>query len=171
MPSDEELVLGVADGDENALRELLGRYQQPLANFLYRQIGGTEVDDVYQETWLRVVNHAKSFDSSRRFSTWLFQIAINLCRDRYRRRREELGLPVDEPASTAALDRTEAAVDAASLLAILPQDQREVMILRYYHDLSEQQIADIVGCPRGTVKSRLHHALARLNAAWEATKR
>ena len=161
MPTDEQLVAGLVDGDELALHELLQRYERPLSNFLHRHTGGRDVEDLYQETWLRVVRHAHRFDTGRRFSTWLFQIAVNLCRDWHRRPPPE-ALPVPDAAGESELGRAEAACDAARLLALLSEPQREVVILRYYHDLSEAEVATILGCPKGTVKSRLHHALARL---------
>ena len=161
MQTDEALVARVADGDEPALRELLRRYDRPLASFLYRRTGGRDVEDLYQETWLRVVRSAQRFDQRRRFSTWLFQIAVNLCRDWHRRPPPEPRPVADEP-SAATLERSEAALDAAQLLARLPDAQREVIVLRYYHDLSEDETAAILDIPKGTVKSRLHHAIARL---------
>jgi RNA polymerase sigma-70 factor (ECF subfamily) len=163
MPSDEELMEAVAAGDAGALEALSRRYERPLHQFLWRHLGGRDVDDLYQETWLRVVRAAARFDRRRRFSTWLFQIAVNLCRDHHRR-------PPDEPTDAAGLDavapddiaRRGAALDAERLLAALPEPQRAAVLLRYYHDLPEEDVATILGCPRGTVKSRLHHAMATL---------
>lgn len=164
MARDAELVRRLAEGDEEALQELLQRYERPLSHFIYRHTGGRDVEDLYQETWLRVVREAYRFDSQRRFSTWLFQIAVNLCRDRHRRlsHREAVGSPVDVPGPDAGFGDVEARVDLERLLQHLPEVQREVLILRYYHDYSEADVAEIVGCPKGTVKSRLHQALARL---------
>ncbi len=159
---DGELVGRIACGDEEALAELLRRWERPLLAFLDRYTGGVDVEDLYQETWLRVVRNAGRFDAGRRFSTWLFQIGVNLCRDWSRRRK--LRTSAAEQPAAATLGRVEARVDARRLLARLPEAQREVLILRYEHDLGETEIARIVGCPRGTVKSRLHSALARLGA-------
>jgi RNA polymerase sigma-70 factor (ECF subfamily) len=170
MQTDEALAARLVDGDELALRELLRRYERPLAAFLHRQTGGRDVEDLYQETWLRVVRHAARFDSGRRFSTWLFQIAVNLCRDWHRRPPPEPQLGCDEP-QVAALERSDAALDAARLLAALPAAQREVIVLRYYQDLSEADVAAILDIPLGTVKSRLHQAMARLAGLVEAEKR
>lgn len=161
MQTDEALAARLADGDELALRELLRRYEQPLARFLHRQTGGRDVEDLYQETWLRVVRHADRFDPTRRFSSWLFQIAVNLCRDWQRRPPPEPRPLEDEPAA-AGLERSDAALDAAHLLAQLPAAQREVVVLRYYHDMSEDEVATILDIPKGTVKSRMHQAIARL---------
>ncbi len=168
MASDEELIGAVAGGDQLALRELVRRYERPLSHFIYRYTSGRDVEDLYQETWLRAVRAARRFDPHRRFSTWLFQIAVNLCRD-WHRRAPPLPMELDERADTAHLDRAEAGVDAMRLLERLPTPQREVLILRYFHDLTENEIASILSCPPGTVKSRLHHALARLAAEVKET--
>jgi len=164
MASDEELIAAVAAGADEALAVLYGRWERPLHAFLTRYTGGRDVDDLVQETWLRIVRAAGRFDPARRFSTWLFQIALNLARDWRRRPPAE---PVD-PADThlmAAPDasgRVDAGLDAARLLAALPEAQRAVVILRHFHDLGEDDVAAILAIPRGTVKSRLHHAMARL---------
>lgn len=159
----------VATGDADALRELTGRWRRPLYGFLHRVAGGRETDDLYQETWLRVVRAARGFDARQRFSTWLFQIALNLSRDLHRRTLPEpatsdvleqaAGVVPSEDPRDAARD---AALDVQRLLAALPEAQREVVVLRVLEDVPEDDVARIVGVPRGTVKSRLHHALARL---------
>jgi RNA polymerase sigma-70 factor (ECF subfamily) len=163
MRADEQLMTAVAHGDQRALAELLRRWEWPLQQFIARHTGGRDVDDLFQETWLKIVRAAPRFDPQRRFSTWLFQVAVNTCRDWHRRRPPEPAEVVDgaapggDPAEGVA-----AALDADRLLAALPADQRAVVLLRYYHDLGEAEVAEVLGCPRGTVKSRLHHAIARL---------
>src|SRR2546428_726643 len=94
MATDEELIAAVASGDGRRLEELCRRWERPLYQLIARHTGGRDVEDLYQETWLRVVRAARRFDPGRRFSTWLFQIAVNLCRD-WRRR------PPPEPVDTA----------------------------------------------------------------------
>jgi RNA polymerase sigma-70 factor (ECF subfamily) len=175
MASDEDLVGRLADGDEDALGGLLARWDRPLHGFLARYTGGRDVEDLRQEVWMRVVRAAGGFDRGRRFSTWLFQIALNLCRDWGRR-------PPLEPLSPAGVDRAlgsgpgqgappgdpaapaQMRLDVGRLLAALPDAQRSAIILRYYHDLSEEEMARVLGCPRGTVKSRLHQAVRQLVA-------
>jgi len=156
----------VATGDPEALRELCERYERPLHRFLHRAAYGRDTDDLYQETWLRVVRAARRFDPTRRFSTWLFQIALNLARDLHRRAE---AVPLSPQALDAASadratgnDAADAALDVRRLLGALSESQREVVLLRVLQDVSEEDAAEILGCPRGTVKSRLHHALARL---------
>jgi RNA polymerase sigma-70 factor (ECF subfamily) len=169
LATDEELMESVAQGDPSALRELCARWERPLYRFLHRAAGGRDTDDLYQETWLRVVRAARRFDPARRFSTWLFQIALNLARDLHRRGAAEPTDPalLDQApfapvATPAAAESVAAAIDARRLLAALPEAQREVVVLRVLEDLGEEETAAILDCPRGTVKSRLHHALARL---------
>ena len=167
MPSDEALVGALAAGDPAALRDLMRRWDRPLHAFLARHTGGRDVDDLDQETWLRVVRAAHRFDADRRFSTWLFQIALNLCRDWHRRPPAEPLDPAVVARTLGATDPTAADVarlDARQLLAALPEAQRSAVILRYYHDLDEDETAEILGCPRGTVKSRVHNGLRRLLA-------
>jgi len=169
LATDEELMESVAQGDPSALRELCGRWERPLYRFLHRAADGRDTDDLYQETWLRVVRASRRFDPARRFSTWLFQIALNLARDLRRRSSAEPTdpalldqAPFASMATPAAADGIAAAIDARRLLAALPEAQREVVVLRILEDLGEEETATILDCPRGTVKSRLHHALARL---------
>jgi RNA polymerase sigma-70 factor (ECF subfamily) len=162
MASDEALIAAVAGGDGGALGELCRRWERPLFQFIHRHTGGRDVEDLYQETWLRVVRAARRFDPERRFSTWLFQIALNLCRDWHRRSPPEPADPEDVEALATSDASVDAALDVRRLLAALPEAQRSAVILRYYHDLGEDEMAAILECPRGTVKSRLHHAMRRL---------
>src|SRR5213079_1610686 len=162
MATDEELIAAVASGDGRRLEELFRRWERPLYQLIARHTGGRDVEDLYQETWLRVVRAARRFDPRRRFSTWLFQIATNLCRDWHRRPPPEPVDPADAEAVAGAPAPTVAVLDAHRLLAALPEAQRSAVILRYYHDLPEEEVAAILGCPRGTVKRRLHHAMRRL---------
>ena len=165
MASDAELIAAVAAGDGHALDGLYRRYERPLYQFLFRHGGARDVDDRMQETWLRVVAAAPRFDPARRFSTWLFQIALNLCRDWRRRPPPEPVDPVtiERPADGAgSSQQVEDALDADRLLAVLPDAQRSVLVLRYYCDRTEAEVAEILECPIGTVKSRTHEAIARL---------
>lgn len=162
MPTDEALVALVARGDEQALAELLRRWERPLAHFLHRRTRGRDVEDLYQEVWLRVVRAAERFDGERRFSTWLFHIAVNISRDWHRRQPPEPNDSGGDGDGVAPVG--DAGLDVERLLARLPEAQREVVALRYLHDLSEDEVATVLDIPRGTVKSRLHHAIAKLNA-------
>jgi RNA polymerase sigma-70 factor (ECF subfamily) len=166
MATDEDLVARLAAGNQAALEELLRRWDRPLHAFVARHTGGSDVEDLRQEIWMRVVRAADRFQRDKKFSTWLFAIALNLCRD-WQRRPPLPALPPDRveralgdgspdpPAAGAELD-------AQQLLAELPENLRSAVVLRYYHDMSEQQMAEVLEVPRGTVKSRLHHAVRKL---------
>jgi RNA polymerase sigma-70 factor (ECF subfamily) len=152
----------------------MDRWKGPLYAFLVRRTAPDAADDLFQESWLRVVRARDRFDPRRRFSTWLFQIANNLCRDRGRRRAVERRVleaaaheaAVEGPAPPPATGDLAARMQRR--LAALPDRLREVIVLRYYHDLGEPEIAEALGIPRGTVKSRLHAAVGALRAAERA---
>ncbi len=156
-------------GDETALAILMDRWKAPLFGFLNRRAGPDAADDLFQETWIRVVRARARFDPHRKFSTWMFQIANNLCRDLARRRSVRFRA-LDEGRNQAEM-RGHAQPEPVGLkrdmqrrLDALPGRQREVLVLRYFHDLGEREIAEVLGIPRGTVKSRLHAAMASLRA-------
>ena len=159
-------MLQVQAGSEGALEALVDRWRARLFGFLQRRAGAGDADDLFQETWLRVVRARRRFDPRLRFSTWLFQIANNLCRDRFRRGavaargREAFA---EQPRDGADADPA-LRIDLARRLAQLPDRLREVLVLRYYRDLGEREIAELLGIPPGTVKSRLHAALRSLRA-------
>jgi len=176
VESDEDLMVRVQAGDEQALASLMGRWKSPLYGFLSRRADPDAADDLFQETWLRLVRARQRFDPRRRFSTWLFQIANNLCRDRWRRRSVErralqavrehaevLARPA--PGPDEPVERSERRGRVLASLDALPERLREVLVLRYYQELSEKEIASVLGIPRGTVKSRLHAAANALRAA------
>jgi RNA polymerase sigma-70 factor (ECF subfamily) len=159
----------VQAGDEGALAELLDRYRAPLFGFLARRIGdAVSAEDLFQETWLRVVRARARYDPQRRFSTWLFQIANNLCRDLFRRRgsenraREAMRAVADTGSRQRASSVLDARLDVAGRLARLPDRLRAVIVLRYFHQMQEREIAEVVGIRPGTVKSRLHSAVKML---------
>jgi RNA polymerase sigma-70 factor (ECF subfamily) len=162
MRSDADLVRAVGQGDGIAFAELCTRWERPLYRFLHRCGSGDDADDLFQETWMRVVRSASRFDPERRFSTWLFQIALNLARDLGRRRARSDADAASEPIDDESPGRMERAIDARRLLDSLTEAQREVVVLRMFADLSEAECAEVLGCPRGTVKSRLHLAVKHL---------
>jgi RNA polymerase sigma-70 factor, ECF subfamily len=168
MATDEDLVVRLAAGDQAALEQLLLRWDRPLHAFVARHIGETDVEDLRQETWMRVVRAADRFQPEKRFSTWLFAIALNLCRDWNRRRPEPPLGPEAVERALGGSDQQPAAGDAEleaqRWLAELPEALRSAVVLRYYHDMSEEQMAQVLDVPRGTVKSRLHHAVRKLMA-------
>src|SRR5262249_57745079 len=117
-----------------------------------------------QGSWLGMVRASARSARGGRFSTWLFQIALNLCRDWGRRPPPEPVDPSTLPMEAGEHTDRDAALDVRRLLQALPDEQRAAIVLRYYHDLPEDEVAVILDVPRGTVKSRLHAAVRRLVA-------
>ncbi len=169
MESDEELMASVARGDERALSTLVERYAGRMHAHLVRMTGHEEdAEDLLQETWLRVARAARGFEQGRAVRPWLFGIASNLARDLYRRRavRTRLAGTVRSECEPAAFRPPESST-LRDRVARLPDRLREVLWLRYYEDLSEAEMAEALGIPRGTVKSRLHGAIRELKRCWE----
>jgi RNA polymerase sigma-70 factor, ECF subfamily len=169
-PSDAELMERCRLGEIRAMDLLVSRYYPVLYRFAYRMLREREAaEDVAQETLLRAYRSAARFRAGTRFSTWLLAIAANLCRTELHRRarRPERGWEGLEereaPGSVegAALRRLEAERVDRALRALSP-DHRLVVVLFYFEGMSQPEIARTCGCAVGTVKSRLHYALARL---------
>jgi len=189
--SDEDVFVAFRSGDAAAYRELIERYHDDLIRFLVRLVGDrTAAEDLFQETFLQVHQSAGTFDASRRFRPWLFTIAANkgrdLLRKQKRRRTVELSAPlknsdrgvsmvdllevdVPSPDARADLDERDRLVQRA--LDDLGPALREVLLLGYFQRLSYAQIADDLGIPLGTVKSRMHAAVAAFARSWQRVTR
>jgi len=175
--SDEELVARSIRGDADSFNELILRWERPIFALAYRQIGREEdARDVCQETFLRAYRALSGFRGQAKFSSWLYRIALNLCRDWIRRERrtpvvqapEDIDLvdlaAAQEPSASiedlVARHDLSRAVERA--MALLPEEQRTAIVLKEYHGLTFQEIADLVGCPLSTVKTRLYQGLTVL---------
>jgi len=181
---DEELVARFNRGDATAFEELLRRYERPIYSFVLRSVRDPErAADLTQEVFLRVVQRAKQFEGKSKFTTWMYTIARNLCIDHSRkmvfRRHRSLDAPVgDEEGGATLVDRVESEAaqtdrDAiakelqpriADAVASLPDEQREVFLMRQVQGLPFKEIAKIVDVPENTVKSRMRYALERLQS-------
>jgi RNA polymerase sigma-70 factor (ECF subfamily) len=154
-------------GDRAAFGQLMHRYTGAVYNLAYRMLGGAEdAEDASQEIFLRAYTRLASFDRDRRFSTWLLSIASNYCIDRLRRRRYAwltlddvaFSLPAKERGpERSALDREQQAIVQRALQK-LPDNYRTVTVLRYWNDLSYEEIAQVTGLTESTIKTRLHRA-------------
>ncbi|PSM32174.1 RNA polymerase sigma factor [Haliangium sp. UPWRP_2] len=177
-------MLRFRSGDVRAFEILLQRHRQSIYEFVLRSVGTyntAQAEDLTQETFLRVVKQAGSYEPRSKFTTWLFTLARNLCIDASRRRKHRKaqsldapdeeghslldrtsdgGMPVDRQAvSTELRARMERAIEE------LPEDQREVFLMRESADLSFKEIADVIGISENTVKSRMRYALEKLRAS------
>lgn len=165
--TDAYLTGAIANGDADAARALVERYRRPLAAVLRRALGA-DIDDVFQETWLRVVRNVRRYDPELRFSNWLFAIAWNLVKDRWSRQvvHEELADLMSTAASPEErLMEADRARRVRELVERLPDRLSQAILLRYFEELSEKEVAERLGVPVGTVKSRIHHGLRKLAAA------
>lgn len=188
--SDENLLADYRNGKADALRTLIERHHEDLLRFLIRLTGDRQAaEDVFQEAFLQVHISADTFDPTRRFKPWLFTIAANKARDMLRKkvRRQEVDLSapigprgndegqtfvdlmqVDVPAPDAALDARERDEQVQRALDRLSLPLREILLLAYFQKLSYAQIAEDLDIPLGTVKSRLHAAVAAFARQWAA---
>jgi len=183
--SDEELLRRFGEGDPRAFEELVRRHQRPLHNFVLRSVRDPErAAELTQETLLRVVQRSGEFLGASKVTTWMYTIARNLCIDHGRRmvvrRHRSLDAPLGAGADgTTLLDGVAADTPAADRSAMgqvlrerlvaavdeLPDEQREVFLLRELEHMPFRDIAEIVGVPENTVKSRMRYALERLQRA------
>ena len=188
-PTDEQLLAEYRNGDKSKFAVLLLRYQRELYHFLVRFLGDrAAAEDVFQETFLQVHQSADQFDPQRRFRPWLFTIAANKARDliRSNARRptnplqasinagdEESGEFIDlmqaaESMPGESLDREELQQQVQETVMGMPEHLREILLLSYFHQFPYKQIGDILDIPLGTVKSRLHAAVAHFADRWRA---
>ena len=182
--ADEQLVQRCRKGDRAALEELLNRYQDRLMAFIYSVVRDYHLaEDIFQETFLRVYRGARRFRSGASFKTWLYTIAANLCRDALRksRRRPEVSLdaglvrggndqtsrladliPGSEPGPRDQAGARELEAILKGELSGLSEEHRQVIVLSRLNGLKYREIAEVLGIPSGTVRSRLHYALEQL---------
>jgi RNA polymerase sigma-70 factor (ECF subfamily) len=184
-PPDETLMLRYQQGDRAAFAQLVRRHQTALYNFALRQVRIPQVaEDVVQESFVRVVQNAPDFKHEARFTTWVYTITRNLCIDHLRKRAlrkhpsldESKGEEGDGPTlgeqtadPRASVEReatgTELKERIARAVDTLPDEQREVFLMREIANLPFKEIAEITGVPENTVKSRMRYALERLQEA------
>jgi len=166
------LVLRCQSGDEAALGELIARYSPGLRFYLRKMAGPTtSADDLLQETWFDVYRKINGLERPEAFAAWLYRIARDKAYRQLRRRPEPGQLPEENPPEPiAAADEIFTAEEARSVRAALdelPDEQREVLTLRFIEEMSYEQIAEVIGRPVGTVRSRIHYAKAALRAKLE----
>ncbi len=175
-PSDEELVEAFQAGDVSAFDDLLVRWDRKIQGAIYRLMGSEdEARDLCQETFLKAYRALRFFKREARFSSWLYQIALNVCRDRMRRKKgkslvslddlEEQGALLPGPVGPSALElvvASDLARAVAAAVAELPDEQREVIVLKEYQGLTFVEIAEVLSLPTSTVKTRLYRGLGQL---------
>lgn len=194
--SDEQLLTDYRTGEAGALEVLIRRYHDDLMRFLIRLTGErSNAADVFQETFLQIHLSSGTFDATRRFKPWLFTIAANKARDLLRRnaRRKafDLSAPISggkasgdgdgrtfvdlmevgdiDPGDSVSTKERDSMIQRAVME--LPLTLREVLLLAYFQKMSYSQIADVLEIPLGTVKSRLHAAVAAFARKWQVVSK
>lgn len=166
----------VGKGDEQALNLLYDRYSQKLLNYFFRMLNYDEAraQDLLQDLFVKLIEKPHLFDAGRKFSTWVFVIASNMIKNEYRRRQVRsvmtypedmngLEVPHAEDSGEEWLDLQQFGAVLEDEMQRLSENHREVFILRYQEDMSIREIAEVMTCSEGTVKSRLFYALRKLS--------
>jgi RNA polymerase sigma-70 factor (ECF subfamily) len=179
-PPDEVLLAAYREGDSGAFETLFGRYRGPIFNFLLRSARDRgRAEELYQDVWMKVIERCDEFRGDAKFSTWLYSIARNLSIDHQRKMkfRGHASLDAPEPRSGQPVgDRVPNPGPSTEQLASgalmkeriaravegLPEEQREVFLLRQLQGLAFREISEVVGVPANTVKSRMRYAVERL---------
>ena len=178
-PEEARLIEACKEGDASAFNLLVWRWEKPLYNFVYKYVGHADTaQDLVQETFVRVLKNIERYTHRGSFSTWLYRIAINLCKDHLKKKRLPM-VSLHDYYTTASGEKvyvkdrvaddgppTDAAVDTADrgelvrrVLNGLPEEQRVVILMKEYQELTFREIAEVLEVPEGTVKSRLYHGL------------
>jgi len=186
VTTDEELVARTVAGDAESFNQLIKRWERPIYALAYRTIGRDEdARDVCQETFLRAFRALPGFKGQAKFSSWLYRITLNLCRDWIRRQRRTPIVSAPEGVDVVELASEQGPVESiedlvarkqlsrtvGEAMRFLPEEQRTAIILKEYHGLTFQEIADLQGCPLSTVKTRLYQGLSVLRRRLEAEGR
>lgn len=186
--TDEQLLAAYREGDKPAFATLVSRYQRELFHFLVRYLGKrASAEDVFQEAFLQVHQSAGSFDETRRFRPWLFTIASNKARDLLRSQARRPAAPLDAPVAgneeagqyvdlleaitqtpDTPMQQDELQRAVQESVMSMPDHLREILLLSYFHQFPYKTISEILGIPLGTVKSRLHAAVAHFADRWRA---
>lgn len=188
--SDAELLAHYTAGEEAAFREIVNRYKNSLYAFLRQFLNRHDlVEDVFQETFLQLFASRESFDTNRPLRPWLFTIAANKAKDALRKWQRTSAVSIgtmadsqeisfDDMLNTVTSDdtmpydelqRDETSKRVGQIIADMPENLREILILAYFQRFSYKQMAEILSIPIGTVKSRLHTAVGRFAKEWKTS--
>ena len=181
--SDAELVNKYIDGDENSLAILIDRHQSKIYGYIYSKVSDRDItEDIFQETFFKVINTLKSkkhYNEEGKFLPWVMRIASNLIIDKFRgdkkmpmkRDTEEYSVfsKISDDSLTIEnqLIKSQVCQDVRSLIDVLPSEQKEVVIMRYYSEMSFKEIADATGVSVNTTLGRMRYAINNIRRAIE----
>jgi len=165
--ADGHIIERVLDGDTNSFNLLVWQWEKPIYNYIVRLIGDREeAMDLCQDTFMKAFRELGTLKDRDHFSSWLYRIAHNTCFSRLRRDKGKYFVPV-EPETRTTQTSPEKRLAVEKALHTLPEDQREVVILKVFNDLKFEEIAEIQGAPVSTVKSRLYMSFEKLRSILE----
>jgi RNA polymerase sigma-70 factor (ECF subfamily) len=188
-PKDEDLLVQYLDGNERSFSELVRRHSKELFQFIYRFTNqAAAAEDIVQDAFLQVHLSAGGFDPSRKFRPWLYTIAANKARDFLRSRSRRPEMPLDAqisgdgelkqtfsslladagPTAEVGLEVEDRVRVVGEIIEKMPENFKEILNLAYFHRFSYKDMADILNIPLGTVKSRLHSAVAAFAEAYQS---
>ncbi|MFH0071024.1 RNA polymerase sigma factor, partial [Peribacillus sp. NPDC056705] len=172
MISDQQLSERMAAGDQEAFEMLVTRYHGPLLSYTTRRLEDSQkAQDIVQETFIRLIRHLKTHGTLEHVRSWLYRVALNLCKDYWKSATFRSEGPAGEdlpdaydpaPGAEELMEQQETSLEIAASLESLPDIQQEVISLRFFHDLKLQEIADLVDLPLSTVKTHLYNGLRKL---------
>ena len=166
--SDDELMHMISEGNAQAVTEIYQRYSNRLVRYFFRMLWRDEVkaQDFVHDLFLKIISNPRHYSSRERFSTWLFSVAHNMCKNEYRREAfrktvhsDDIRLSIVDDGPYQELEWKEAIEKA---LAMIDEDERHLFVLRYEVELPLEEIAEMLGCPVGTVKSRVFNLKKKL---------
>ncbi len=172
--SDEVLMQLIAEGKKTAFNELYQRYSKKMHFFFYKMLGydTDKANDFVQDLFLRLIEKPHLFNTEMRFSSWLYSIAGNMCRNEYRKIsvRKEIKTDADLDHFHYEQEQTSASIDFSKFKGALKKeldelepDHKLIFLLRFQENLPINEISKIVQCPEGTVKSRLFYSIKKLS--------
>ena len=179
--NDAKLIRAYRKGDDQAFEQLLKKYERPLYAFIFRYVNEKQTaEDLFQQIWIKVLRALDSYDERGKFGSWLFGIANNNCIDYLRSKAVS---SKDDFASEQGLDQFanhDVLPDEALLqgeqhrwleeaIQTLPDDQKEVLLLRLYSEMPFKEIAEKLNCPLNTVLGRMHYAVGHLKKMGKIT--
>ena len=170
--TDEELMRAIQSGETRAFEIIYDRYSERLLNYFFRMLGKKDIaHDMLQELFLKIINKPHLFDADKRFVTWIYAVASNMCKNEYRRRdihaiESPLSASEMQLDSSTAIKKPDEAFEQKSFseavfikLGTLDEEKQNTFILRFQHQLSIKEISEVLNCPQGTVKSRLFYTI------------
>lgn len=167
ISSDSELMQQIVSGDQAAFGELYHRYKSRMYYYFYRMLGNSaeQANDFLQELFMKLIEKPESYNPAYNFSTWLYSVANNLCKNEYRRREVRQGYQASEIQETLvdclnvySIEPEQAVEKIFQTLELLGEEHRSAFLLRYREGFSIKEVAEILELPEGTVKSRLFYA-------------